>query len=227
MSTEYLVKYYLSHSVFTNDDAVRLRNSIEARSRQVIQLMRHADWRAEVFKYEIAKEGAILHSLLQMRLLIECVQILTPPMMTIKRIDDEEFDLIDDLHSLVRLMALAMWQRLATDGTQLQAYGALSACIAGLAAKADDALALIESGYAASNGNNDLFTKWFEKNGRRAVEKVETMLQPVDKIGLDEIFKVLTRHTLDLGLQPVTVEFIRQTLQTLAMTLANMDHEMS
>ena len=227
MTPDYLVNYYLSHDLFTKDDATRLRNSIEGRSRQVMQLMRHSDWRAGVYNYEIAKEGAILHSLLQLRLLIECVQILTPPMQTVKRIDDEEFDLIDDLHSLVRLMALAMWQRLATDGTQLQAYGALSACIAGLAAKADDALALIESGYAASNGNNDLFTKWFEKNGRRAVEKVETMLQPVDKIGLDEIFKVLTRHTLDLGLQPVTVEFIRQTLQTLAMTLANMDHEMS
>jgi ATP-dependent Clp protease ATP-binding subunit ClpA len=44
---------------------------------------------------------------------------------------------------------------------------------------------------------------------------------------LDEIFKLLTRHALDLGLQPVTIEFVRQTLQTLALTLANMDHEMS
>jgi stage V sporulation protein K len=227
MSSDYLVNYYLQHSLFTNDDALRLRNSIEARSRQVIQLMRHADWRAGVFNYEIAKEGAILHSLLQLRLLIELVQILTPPMMTIKRIDDEEFDLIDDLHGLLRLMTLALWQRLATDGSQLQAYGALSACIAGLAAKPDDSLALIESGYAASNGNNDAFTKWFEKGGRRAMERVETMLQPVDKYGLDEIFKMLTAHLLDLGLQPVTIEFIRQTLQTLVMTLANMDHDMS
>ncbi len=227
MSTEYLVNYYLSHSLFTDDDAGRLRNSIEARSRQVIQLMRHSDWRAGVFNYEIAKEGAILHSLLQLRLLIELVQILTPPMMTIKRIDDEEFDLIDDLHGLLRLIALALWQRLATDGSQLQAYGALSACIAGLSARPDDALALIESGYAASNGNNDAFAKWFEKSGRRAMERVETMLQPVDKYGLDEIFKMLTAHLLDLGLQPVTIEFIRQTLQTLVMTLANMDHDMT
>jgi len=59
------------------------------------------------------------------------------------------------------------------------------------------------------------------------MERVETMLQPVDKYGLDEIFKLLTRHALDLGLQPVTIEFVRQTLQTLVMTLANMDHEMS
>ena len=227
MSSEYLVNYYLSHSLFTDDDAVRLRNSVEARSRQVIQLMRHADWRAGVFNYEIAKEGAILHSLLQLRLLIELVQILTPPMMTIKRIDDEEFDLIEDLHGLLRLITLALWQRLATDGSDLQAYGALSACIAGLAARPDEALALIESGYAASNGNNDAFAKWFEKAGRRAMERVETMLQPVDKYGLDEIFKLLTSHLLDLGLQPVTIEFIRQTLQTLVMTLANMDHEMS
>lgn len=227
MSSDYLVKYYLSHSLFSNDDAVRLHNSIEARSRQVMQLMRHADWRAGVYHYEIAKEGAILNSLLQLRLLIECVQILTPPLMTIKRIDDEEFDLIDNLQSLLRLITLAMWQRLATDGSELQAYGALAACIAGLASKADDAQALIESGYAASNGNTDAFTKWFEKSGRRAMERVETMLQPVDKYGLDEIFKLLTRHALDLGLQPVTIEFIRQTFQTLAMTLANMDGEMS
>jgi hypothetical protein len=227
MASDYLVNYYLSHALFTNDDAVRLRNSIEARSRQVMQLMRHADWRGEVYQYDVAKEGAILRSVLQLRLLIESVQILTPPMMTIKRIDDEEFDLIDDLHSLLRLMVLALWQRLATGSSQLQAYGALSACIAGLAGRADDAQALIESGYAASNANRDAFTKWFDKAGRRAMERVETMLQPVDKYGLDEIFKLITRHTLDLGLQPVTIEFIRQTLQTLAMTLANMDHEMS
>ena len=53
--------------------------------------------------------------LLQLRLLVECLQILTPPMMTVKRIGDGEFDLIDNLHSLVRLLALALWQRLATD----------------------------------------------------------------------------------------------------------------
>ena len=227
MSCDYLVNYYLTHSLFSNDDAIRLRNSIEARSRQAVQLMRHADWRATTCRYEIAKEGAILSSLLQLRLLIECVQILTPPLMTIKRIDDEEFDLIDDLHSLIRLITLALWQRLATDSTELQAYGALSACVAGLASKSDDAQALIESGFAASNGNADAFVKWFEKSGRRAMERVETMLQPVEKYGLDEIFKLLTRHALELGLQPVTVEYIRQTFQTLTMTLANMDHDMS
>jgi hypothetical protein len=227
MTTDYLLNYYQSHALFSEEDGVRLRNSIEAHSRQVLQMLRHSDWRASVFNYEVAKEGAILHSLLQLRLLIECVQILTPPLMTMKRIDDEEFDLIEDLHSLVRLLTLALWQRLATDGSQLQAYGALSICIAGLAGKPDDGLALIESGFAASNGNADAFTKWFEKGGRRAMERVVTMLQPVDKYGLDEIFKLLTRHTLDLGLQPVTIEFVRQTLQTLVMTLANMDHEMS
>jgi stage V sporulation protein K len=227
MSCDYLVDYYLEHSLFTSDDATRLRNGIEARSRLVVQLMRHSDWRSGVYHYEIAKEGAILSSILQIRLLIECVQILTPPLMTIKRIDEEEFDLIDDLHGLMRLITLALWQRLATGGTQLQAYGALAACIAGLAARSDDALALIESGYAASDGNTDAFAKWFEKSGRRAMERVVTMLQPIDKYGLDEIFKLITRHALDLGLQPVTIEFVRQTFQTLTMTLANMDHDMT
>jgi len=226
MSPDYLVNY-LSHALFSNDDAVRLRNSIEARSRQVVQLMRHADWRAGVFNYDIAKEAAIVRSLLQLRLLIELVQILTPPMLTVKRIDDEEFDLIDDLHGLVRLITFALWQRLATGGPQMQAYGALSACIAGLASQPDDAQALIESGYAASDGKTDAFAKWFEKTGRRAMERVETMLQPGDKYGLDEIFKLITNHTLDLGLQPVTVEFARQTLQSLATALSNMDGKLS
>lgn len=227
MTTDFLLNYYQSQALFTAEDAIRLRNSIEAHTRRLYQLMRNSDWRAQVFSYEVAKEKAILRSLLQLRLLIECVQILTPPLMTVKRIGDDEFDLIEDLHALVRLLALTLWQRLATDGTPLQAYGALSLCIAGLAAKADDALALIESGYAASNGDAAAFTKWFEKGGRKAMERVETMLQPVDKHGLDEIFSLFTRHALDLGLQPVTIEFVRQTLQTLVMTLANMDHEMS
>jgi len=227
MASDYLVNYYLSHGLFSEDDAVRLRNGLEARSRQVFQLLHHAGWRAEVYHYEVAREGAILNSLLQLRLLLECVQILTPPMLTIQRIDDEEFDLIESLHGLVRLITLVLWQRLTTDGPPLQAYGALSACVAGLAAKAEDAQALIESGYAASNGNGEAFVKWFEKTGRRAMERVETMLQPVDKYGVDEIFKLLTRHALDLGLQPVTIEYIRQTLQTLVQTLANLDHNLS
>jgi len=176
MTGDYLLNYYQSQSLFTPDDAARLRSSIELHSRRLYQLQRNSDWRAQVFNYEADKEKAILCSLLQLRLLIECVQILTPPLTTVKRIGDEEFDLIDDLHGLVRLLTLALWQRLATDGPELQAYGALSLCIAGLAAKPDDALALLESGYAAANGNAGAFVKWFEKGGRKAMERVETML---------------------------------------------------
>ena len=227
MTSDYLLNYYQSQSLFTPDDAARLRSSIELHSRRLYQLQRNSDWRAQVFSYKADKEKAILCSLLQLRLLIECAQILTPPLQTVKRIGDEEFDLIDDLHGLVRLLTLALWQRLATDGSELQAYGALSVCVAGLAAKTDDALALLESGYAAANGDEAAFAKWFEKGGRKAMERVETMLQPVDKHGLDEIFRLFTRHTLDLGLQPVTIEFVRQNLQTLVTTLANMDREMS
>jgi hypothetical protein len=227
MTTDYLLNYYQSQSLFTPDDAARLRTSIETHTRRLYQLMRNSEWRTQVFNYEVDKEKAVLRSLLQLRLLIECVQILTPPLQTVKRIGDGEFDLIDNLHGLVRLLVLALWQRLATDGSDLQAYGALSICISGIAAKADDALALIESGYAASNGDQAAFTKWFEKGGRKAMERVETMLQPVDQHGLDEIFKLFTRHSLDLGLQPITIEFVRQNLQTLVTTLANMDHEMS
>lgn len=227
MTTDYLLNYYQGLSLFTAEDGARLRSSIEAHTRRLYQLMRNSDWRAQVFSYDVAKEKAILRSLLQLRLLIECVQILTPPLQTVKRIGDGEFDLIEDLHALVRLLALALWQRLATDGADLQAYGALSLCLAGVADKADDALLLLESGYAASNADAAAFTKWFDKGGRKAMERVETMLRPVETRGLDEIFNVFTRHALDLGLQPVTIEFVRQTLQTLVMTLANMGLVMS
>jgi hypothetical protein len=227
MTTDYLLNYYQSQALFTPDDALRLRNSMEAHSRRYSQLLRNSDWRMVVFGYELAKEEAILRSLLQLRLLIECVQILTPPLMTVKRIGDEEFDLIDNLHGFVRLLTLALWRRLATEKSDLQAYGALSLCIAGLAGRPDDALALLESGYAATNGDPDAFKKWFDKGGRKAMDRVAAMLQPVDKLGLDEIFGLLTRHTLDLGLQPVTIEFVRQVLQTLLTTLSNMDRETS
>ena len=227
MTTDYLLNYYRSQSLFTTEDMTRLRNSIEAHQQRLYQLMRNSDWRSRVFSYDVAKEKAILRSLLQLRLLVECVQILTPPLRTVKRIGDAEFDLIDDLHNLVRLLALALWQRLATDGSDLQAYGALSLCIAGVAAKADDALGLIESGYAATNGDESAFDKWFQKGGRKAMERVETMLQPVEQRGVDEIFMLITRHALELGLQPVTIEFIRQNLQTLTTTLSNMSGEIS
>jgi hypothetical protein len=227
LTTDYLVNYYQSQSLFTPEDAARLRSCIELHSRRFNQLLRNSDWRGQVFGYAIAREETILRSLLQLRLLVDCVQILTPPLLTVKRIGNEEFDLIDNLHGFVRVLTLALWRRLATEKSDLQAYGALSLCISGLAARPDDALALLESGYAAANGDVAAFKKWFEKGGRKAMEQVETLLQPVDKLGLDEIFGLLTRHTLDLGLQPVTVEFIRQVLQTLLTTLANLDSETS
>lgn len=227
MTSDYLLNYYQSQSLFSAEDAVRLRHCIDDHTRRFWQLLRNSDWRSEVFKYEIAKEKSILRSLLQLRLLIECVAILTPPLMTVKKIGDEEFDLIDNLHGLARLLVLALCQRLATDGTDFQAYGALSLCIAGLAAKPDDALALIESGYAAANGDEEAFRKWFDTRGRKALEKLQTMLQPIEKNGIDEIFKLFTSHSLELGLQPVTIEFIRQTLQTLTTELAGMYGEVS
>jgi stage V sporulation protein K len=227
MTTDYLLKYYQSQSLFTEDDAARLRGSIEAHSRRLHQLLHHGDWRAGVFSYQAAREEAILRSLLQLQLLVECIEILTPPLLTVKQINNEEFDLIDDLQDFLRVMALLIWRRLAATGVEEQAYGALTACIAALATKEDDSVALIQSGYAASNGDEMAFEKWFEKSGGKAMEKVETLLQPMEKHGSDEIFRLLTRHALDLGLQPVTLEFVRQTLQTLATTLASMDGQMS
>lgn len=227
MTTDYLLKYYQSQSLFSEDDAARLHSAIEAHTRRLYQLLRHGNWRAQVFAYDAAKEETILRSLLQLQLLIECVEILTPPMLTVKQMGGAEFDLIDDLEALFRLLTLVMWQRLAATGVQEQSYGALAACIAGLAAKEDDALALLESGYAASHGDAIAFEKWFEKNGRKAMEKMEAMLQPMDKHGSDEIFKLFARHCLDLGLQPVTLDFVRQTLQMLANALATLAGEMS
>lgn len=227
MTSDYLVNYYLSQSLFSPDDATRLRNSIELHARRYTQLLRNSDWRSRVFGYQISKEEAILRGLLQLRLIVECIQILTPPLMTVKRIGDEEFDLIDNLYSFIRLLTLALWKRLATEKSDLQAYGALSLCIAGIAARADDALGLLESGYAATNGNADAFIKWFEKSGRKAMEHVENLLQPVEKVGLDELFSLLNRDALDLGLQPVTIEFVRQVMQTLITTLANLDNQTS
>lgn len=227
MTTDYLLKYYQSQSLFTDDDAARLRNSIESHTRRLHQLLRKKDWRAGVFCYDAAKEEAILRSLLQLQLLIDCAEILTPPMLTVNQIGGAEFDLIDDFRGFLRLLTLLMWQRLAATGVEEQAYGALSACIAGLAAKEADAIALLESGYAASNGDAIAFEKWFQKSGSKAMEKVETLLQPVEKRGSDEIFRLFTRHALHLGLQPVTLEFVRQTLQTLATALASLGGEMS
>jgi hypothetical protein len=135
MKTDYLLNYYQSQSLFPPEDAVRLRNAIDLHSRRYGQLLRNSDWRGLVFGYPVEKEEAILRSLLQLRLLIECLQILTPPLLTVKRIGDEEFDLIDNLHGFIRLLTLALWQRLATEKSDLQAYGALSLCIAGLAAR--------------------------------------------------------------------------------------------
>jgi hypothetical protein len=227
MTPDYLLKYYESQSVLTAEDAGRLRNCIESFSRRLYLLSHRGDWRAGMFAWQAPKEETILRSLLQLQLLVECVEILTPPMLTVKQIGGEEFDLIDDLRGFVRLMVLVLWERLAMGGADEQAYGALAACIAALAAKEDDAVALIDSSYAASKGEPVAFEKWFEKSGRAAMEKVKTMLQPSEKHGLDEIFKLFARHALELQLQPVTVEFIRFTTQALGGALAAIGGEIS
>lgn len=220
MTSDYLLKYYESQSVLTREDATRLAHCIEAHSRRLYRLGRRSGWRAGLFACEPAKEETILRSVLQLQLLIGCVEILTLPLMTVKQIGGEEFDLIDDLRALLLMTVMILWQRLASNGADEQAYGALSACISALADREDDAVALIESGYAASQGDPVAFEQWFEKSGRQAMEKVDTLLQAADKRGVDEIFRLFAAHALDLQLQPVTVEFVRQTLQTLAGALA-------
>ena len=227
MKYDYLLNYYQSQSIFSADEAARLRRCIEDHSRRLYALTRKSDWRSEVYKYETAKEETVLRSLLQLRLLVECVQILTPPMLTVSRISGGEFDLIDNLNALVRVLVMALCRRLAAEGLELQSYGAMSLCIAGLGDKPEDAQALLESGCAAAKGDETAFLKWFDNSGRKALERVNAMLQPVDKHGAHEIFELIARHTLDLGLQPVTIEFARQTLQTLTTTLASMYGEMS
>ncbi|EEF60842.1 AAA family ATPase [Pedosphaera parvula] len=228
MTSDYLLNYYQSLSLFTGDDAERLRACLDASVRRHYQLLRHSDWRAHVFGYEVAHEVALLRALLQLRLLIECAEILTPPLLTVKCIGEEEFDLIDDLHSLNRLLVFSLWGRLMEGASELLAYGSLSICISGLAARLDEAQALFESGYAASNGDPDVFLGWLGKGGgRKAMDQVRNILRQADKQGIHEILALYTRHALDLGLQPVAVEFVRQTLQSFAATLSNLDGRIS
>jgi stage V sporulation protein K len=228
MKSDYLLRYYQSQSLFTEDDAARLRERLESTTRSFYQLLRHSEWRAQVFGYHVAKEEALLRNLLQLRLIVECVQILTPPLLTVKRIGDEEFDLISNLHSLIRLLTFSLWGRLVAEESELMGYGALSVCIAGLAAKRDDALAMLESGYAVAKGEAEAFLKWFEKgSGRNAMDRVKNILSAADKHGLDDIFGLLTRHALDLGLQPIIIEFARQTLQSVMTALSDMDGKLT
>ncbi|HUA66788.1 MAG TPA: AAA family ATPase [Alphaproteobacteria bacterium] len=227
MTAEYLLKYYESQSVLTSEDAGRLRNCIESLSRRLYLLSRRSEWRAGAFAWNAVQEQTVLRSLLQLQLLVECLEIVTPPLLTVKQISGEEFDLIDDIRGFVRLTALVLWERLAASGVDEQAYGVLAACLSALADKEDDAVGLIDSGYAASSGEPTAFEKWFDKSGRAAMEKVETLLAPAQKRGVDEIFKLFCAHALDLQLQPVTVEFVRQTLQTLGAALAAIGGEVS
>ena len=157
------------------------------------QMLRHSDWRASVFGYAVADEDALLRALLQLRLLVECAEILTPPLLTVKHIDGEEFDLIDDLHALNRLLIFSLWGRLTVDVSELLAYGSLSICISGLATKPDESQALLESGYAASDGNAAAFHGWLDKgNGRKAMDEVRNILRQADKQGINEI--LVLRH---------------------------------
>jgi SpoVK/Ycf46/Vps4 family AAA+-type ATPase len=228
MTSNYLLEYYQSQSLFTGDDAERLRACIESSVRRHYQLLRHSDWRALVFGYGTAHEAALLRVLLQLRSLIECAEILTPPLLTIKDIGEEEFDLIDDLYALSRLLVFALWGRLMDDASELLAYGSLSICISGTTSRADDAQALLESGYAASNGDPKAFLDWLAKGGgRNAMDQIRSILRRADRQGIDEILALFTRHALDLGLQPVTIEFVRQALQTFIATLAKLDGKIS
>jgi stage V sporulation protein K len=223
MTCDYLLNYYQSQALLTADDAARLRTCTETFMSRLHLLLRHSDWRALVFGYNATDEETLLRALLQLRLLVECIEILTPPLLTVKRIGDQEFDLIDELHDLNRLLIFSLWSRLTTDASEQLAYGSLALCISGVAAKPDDAKAMLESGFAASKGNPAEFQKWLARgSGRKAMDQVRAILGQADRQGLDEILGLLTRISLDLGLQPVTVEFARQTLQTVAATLSNL-----
>ena len=223
MKSDYLLDFYQKQGLFTADDAARLQTCLDGYAHRYMLLVKHSDWRARALGYTAAEEGVLLRSLLQLQMLVECIEILTPPTITVKRVGDEEFDLIDDLHDLNRLLIYSLWGRLTADASELLSYGALFICNAGLAAKADDARALLDSGYAASKGDSEAFRKWVEKgSGHKAMELVRNILRDADKHGIDDLLTLLARHSLDLGLQPVTIEFARQTLQTIATILSKL-----
>jgi stage V sporulation protein K len=228
MTSNYLLKYYQDQRLFLPDAANRLQKAIDDCGARFGRLLRHGDWRASVFQYDSGKEADLLQALLRLRLLVECIEILTPPLLTIKRLGDEEFDLIDDLHDLTRLLIFSLWNRIMGGSSESLIYGSLALCIAGTSPKSADAAAMLESGYAASNGDPEAFKRWLGKGGgRKAIDEIKGILREIDKHGLDELFSLLTRHALDLGLQPVTIEFARQTLQTVVTALVALDGEIS
>jgi len=94
-------------------------------------------------------------------------------------------------------------------------------------AKADDALALLESGYAAPMATRRRLRNGSRKAAQGDGARGNDVCSRWTSTGWTKFSKLFTRHTLDLGLQPVTIEFVRQNLQTLVTTLANMGREMS
>ena len=54
--------------------------------------------------------------------------------------------------------------------------------LTGLDAKPDDALALLESGYAAAKGDAPSFVKWFERGGRKAMENILQKAPDIDVV---------------------------------------------
>lgn len=228
MTSDYVLRYYESQAILNAADAQRVDEAIEEQTQNLCRLLRHCDWRSRVFGYQPDQEKALFRSLLQVRLIIDCVQILSPPLITVKRIDDEEFDLIDDLEEFVRLLALSMWWRFSSQGTEILSYGALGVCLAGLAGTPEDSLVLAEASYAAAQGLPEAFVNWFERQGgRKALNLAQTAIEPAARHAPSDVFSLITRHSLDLGLQPVTVEFIRQTLLTFAVTLGSLDRQLS
>ncbi len=228
MKSNYLLKYYQDQGLFLPEVAGRLQKAMDDCGARFGRFLRHGDWRATVFQYDSGKEADLLQALLQLRLLVECIEILTPPLLTIKRLADEEFDLIDDLNDLTRLLIFSLWDRIMDGCSEPLSYGSLALCIAGTSPKSADAVAMLESGYAASNGDPEAFKRWLGKgNGRKAIDQIKNILREIDKHGLDELLSLLTRHALDLGLQPVTIEFAQQTLQNVISTLVSLDGETS
>jgi stage V sporulation protein K len=232
-----------SRGLLTDEQFVRLRETVREYERIYRDVVGGSLQRSQWFHYDADCEVKIIRSLVALKLLLHCLQILTPPKATFVRTETGEVDLIDVLDTQLLTFAGGCWYKfIAERGERLISWTSLSLVTGGLQNEPGDFYARINEFKSAVESDYNFHDK-------PEHEKREKVQQTVEAVTSDEMWSRLeeTRNNFHratttglhsaftssavalkaMELPPPVLEFIKREFENLVWSFAMLDGQLS
>lgn len=214
----YIITYYESAGVIPADQAQEILTLFKAVERRFWQLSKNTHWRSGAYGYKPEEEHLLLQKILALALLINGIEILTPPMLTVGQNKQGEYDVIEGLRARSDSIVFGIWRKFAAETPRLIDSATQNLCRACFASADEEAVKLMEDEMNDCRGDRQAL----QLNFKRTVSFFARIRQPMwhDDTVRGVEFAILASVCGDLGLQPSALHFFRQSYHAIGATLA-------